>query len=182
MSEPDKCAACEGCQGPRDPDRREFLTKVSIGLGALIGASLLPPLAAAVGEPLLLQPVPVWREVGLVNDFTVDNTVLVTFETTDPVAWAGTTNRSGAWLRRNGDKDFEAFTLNCAHLGCPVRWEEEAELFLCPCHGGVYYKDGTVASGPPPKPLAKYPVKVDDGKVYVRAEPVPVTTLTRAQA
>ena len=35
----------------------------------------------------------------------------------------------------------------------------DAELFLCPCHGGVYYADGTVAGGPPPQPLFRYGVR-----------------------
>jgi menaquinol-cytochrome c reductase iron-sulfur subunit len=56
-----------------------------------------------------------------------------------------------------------------------VRWEEGAELFMCPCHGGVYYKDGSVAAGPPPEPLPKYQVRLKDGNVQVLASPVPIT-------
>src|SRR5262249_12781404 len=41
----------------------------------------------------------------------------------------------------------------CAHLGCPVEWFQESGLFLCPCHGGVYYANGERASGPPPRGL-----------------------------
>ena len=167
---------------PDGPARRGFLIKISIALSALIGAVIAPPVAAALADPLLDQAPPVWRDVGGIDDFVTDNTVLVSFQNSTTVAWAGKTGKTGAWLRRNGESEFEAFTLNCAHLGCPVRWEQEAELFLCPCHGGVYYKDGTVASGPPPRPLAKYPVKVEAGRVLVRAEPVPVTTLTELQA
>ena len=48
---------------------------------------------------------------------------------------------------------FQVFAINCAHLGCPVRWFPESRLFMCPCHGGVYYEDGSRASGPPPRGL-----------------------------
>jgi len=49
-------------------------------------------------------------------------------------------------------------------------------LFMCPCHGGIYYKDGTVAAGPPPKPLYRFAVRVVDGTVQIRSAPVPITT------
>ena len=49
-----------------------------------------------------------------------------------------------------------AFRINCTHLGCPVRWLPDARLFMCPCHGGVYYANGERASGPPPRGLYEY--------------------------
>ena len=169
---------CKNCpKAVADPGRRLFLTKVSVGLTGLMAAIIAPPIIAAFTEPLLDAAVPVWRDVGSLTDFEMEKTVLVSFDNSLKVAWSGKTGKTGAWLRRLDGTDFEAFTLNCAHLGCPVRWEPEAELFLCPCHGGVYYKDGTVAGGPPPKALAKYPVKVEGDRVFVKAEPVPITTM-----
>lgn len=167
-----------GCANqPIDVGRRMFLTKVSLGLSALIGVVIAPPIAAALLEPLLDRPPSQWRDVGSLADFRVSETVLVSFDNSTKIAWSGRTGRTGAWLRRLDETNFEAFTLNCAHLGCPVRWEAQAELFLCPCHGGVYYKDGSVAGGPPPHGLAKYPVRVEGDRVMVKAEPVPITTL-----
>jgi menaquinol-cytochrome c reductase iron-sulfur subunit len=61
-------------------------------------------------------------------------------------------------------------------MGCPVRWLGDAELFMCPCHGGVYYKDGTVAAGPPPEPLVRYEVRVAHGLVQIKSAPIPITT------
>jgi len=46
---------------------------------------------------------------------------------------------------------FLILAVNCAHLGCPVEWFQESGLFMCPCHGGVYYANGERASGPPPR-------------------------------
>ena len=165
------------CVNPDDPARRLFLTKVSVGLTGLIGLAIAPPIAAALLEPLLDRAPNQWRDVGALADFKVAETVLVSFDNSLSVAWAGKSGRTGAWLRRVDEQNFEAFTLNCSHLGCPVRWEGKAELFLCPCHGGVYYKDGSVAGGPPPHGLVKYPVKVTQDRVFVLAEPVPITTM-----
>lgn len=175
--------ACQGCgcdcdPDPVDPARRLFLTKISIGMSGLIGLAIAPPVAAALLEPLLDNPPSQWRDVGDLADFTIDDTVLVNFENSSVIAWSGKTGRTGAWLRREDEQNFTAFTLNCSHLGCPVRWEGKAELFLCPCHGGVYYKDGSVAGGPPPHGLIKYPTKVENGRVFVKAEPVPITTMS----
>jgi len=58
--------------------------------------------------------------------------------------------------------------LNCTHLGCPVRWVASARLFLCPCHGGVFYDDGSVAGGPPPRALSQYPVRVAGSQVLIQ--------------
>ena len=91
-----------------------------------------------------------------------------------PLPWAGITAKSAAWLRRTGDREFVAFSVNCAHLGCPVRWMPGARLFMCPCHGGVYYEDGSVAAGPPPHGLTQYPARAVGDEVLVRADPVPI--------
>jgi menaquinol-cytochrome c reductase iron-sulfur subunit len=79
-------------------------------------------------------------------------------------------------LRRASDQQFIAFSVNCAHLGCPVTWLQDARLFVCPCHGGVYYEDGRVAAGPPPQPLATYSVRINAGQVEVRTGPLPLTS------
>ena len=53
---------------------------------------------------------------------------------------------------------------------------EGAELFMCPCHGGVFYKDGRVAAGPPQAPLSRYGVRVNKDDVEILAPPVPIQT------
>ena len=49
---------------------------------------------------------------------------------------------------------------------------------MCPCHGGVYYKDGTVAAGPPPKPLTKYEVRILKDEVQIKTSPLHITNIT----
>ena len=63
-----------------------------------------------------------------------------------PLAWACT-------FARSSENQFLVFAMNCAHLGCPVTWFPQSGLFMCPCHGGVYYEDGQRASGPPTRGL-----------------------------
>jgi len=152
-----------------------MLEAMSIGLGclgaALIGIPVVGFLLAPLFEPIGRR----WRAVGAVTEFQKGSTVEVKFEDASSVAWAGVTGQTAAWLRCEPDGRFTAFAVNCTHLGCPVRWLSSAELFMCPCHGGVYYKDGSVAAGPPPRPLIQYPVRVQNGAVEILASPTPIT-------
>jgi menaquinol-cytochrome c reductase iron-sulfur subunit len=160
-----------------DENRRRFLIRLSLGLSALSAAVAGIPVISALLAPLLQKTPEVWRKVADLDELAIGAVKLVTLENADPEAWAGITARSAAWLRRDSASKFTAFSANCTHLGCPVRWEEGAQLFMCPCHGGVYYKDGTVASGPPPKALVQYPVRINKQQVEIQTAPVPITTL-----
>ena len=155
-------------------DRRQFLARLSIGLGVFGAALVGVPVLGFLLSPLFEKPPEIWRAVGAVDRFRIGDTVEVTFLDASPLPWAGVTARSAAWLRRDSEQQFIAFSINCTHLGCPVRWLPDAGLFMCPCHGGVYYNDGTVAAGPPPKPLVRYPVRVRDGQVEIQASSIPI--------
>jgi len=154
--------------------RRQLLGRMSVTLGVAGGVALGVPMAGFIIAPLFRESPLEWRSVGKVDHFKVGETVNVVFVDASPLPWAGVTSKTAAWLRRASEQEFVAFSVNCAHLGCPVRWLQEARLFMCPCHGGVYYEDGTVAAGPPPHPLQQYPVRVRDGEVEIRTDPIPI--------
>lgn len=162
---------------PCDESRRKFLAGLSLGMGGIIAAAISVPVIAAVLAPFLESTKQTWRNVGKVDAFQIGTTNLVSFVNSNPKPWAGITANSGAWLRRKNANEFIAFSINCTHLGCPVRWEPGAELFMCPCHGGVYYKDGSRASGPPPTGLNRYPTRVVNGQVQILASPIPISGL-----
>jgi len=161
---------------PAEITRRRFFEKICIGLGAVCASILAIPLVGFIVAPLFRRPPVKWIPLGKVGDFMVGKTVDVTINDPSSLSWAGISAKSALWLRRQSENEFVAFSVNCTHLGCPVRWLPDAELFMCPCHGGVYYKDGTVAAGPPPKPLVRYDVRIENGEVMVRVLPIPITT------
>jgi len=70
-----------------------------------------------------------WVTLGKPDDFQIGKTVAVTVTDPSSLPWAGVTAKSGVWLRRVSEDSFIAFSANCMHLGCPVRWLEDAELF-----------------------------------------------------
>lgn len=156
--------------------RRRFLTRLSLTLAGACAVVIGAPSAGFVLAPLFRKVAGAWRDVGRIDDFAIGETVSVVFEDPSPLPWAGVTARAAAWLRRNDDRSFTAFSAHCTHLGCPVRWMPGANLFLCPCHGGVYYADGSVAAGPPPHPLFRYEVRVVEATVQIKATAIPITT------
>ncbi len=157
---------------PEGAGRRRFLSRISVVAGAIAAA-----LVAVPGGLFLLglrRTPRVWRSVGTLDQFRVGATVEVAFQDPSPLPWSGVTARTAAWLRRVSEQEFVAFSVNCTHLGCPVRWLPDAEIFMCPCHGGVFYRDGRVASGPPPRPLVRYPVRVRKETVEILTSPIPI--------
>jgi menaquinol-cytochrome c reductase iron-sulfur subunit len=159
---------------PAAISRRGFLEKLCLGLGGVCTAILAVPFIGFVLAPLFRKSPNQWVSVGKIAEFAVGKTVSVTIIDPSSLPWAGITARSAAWLRRESETEFIAFSVNCTHLGCPVRWMGDAELFMCPCHGGVFYKDGKVAAGPPQHPLPRYNVRIQNGEVQIEAAPIPI--------
>jgi cytochrome b6-f complex iron-sulfur subunit len=78
------------------------------------------------------------------------------------------------YLCRLENGGFLALSLKCTHLGCPVEWDKEKEMFVCPCHASTFSITGEVLSPPATRPLDRYPVKIENGTVYVDlVHPVP---------
>lgn len=153
--------------------RRHLLMAVSVAAGGLASVAVGLPMVGFLLAPLFRKQPPVWRAVGSLTKFPVGQTEKVTFEDSSSIAWGGQDSETAAWLRRVDENTFEAFSVECTHLGCPVRWEASAELFMCPCHGGVYYKDGQVAAGPPPHSLQQFPVRILNNVVEVEWRKLP---------
>jgi menaquinol-cytochrome c reductase iron-sulfur subunit len=161
---------------PGEITRRRFLGRLSVALGGVCAALLGVPVIGFVTAPLFRRMKDTWISVGRTDEFEIGSTVNVPFPDPSPLPWAGITAKGAAWLRRESNGQFSAFSVNCTHMGCPVRWLPDADLFMCPCHGGVYYEDGTVAAGPPPKPLVRFDVRVANGRVEIKAAAIPITT------
>jgi menaquinol-cytochrome c reductase iron-sulfur subunit len=161
---------------PEEISRRRFLEKLCIGLSGLCAAILGIPLVGVVVAPIFRKSTGKWISLGKITAFEVGKTVSVSISDPSSLPWAGITAKSALWLRRVNDTEFIAFSVNCTHLGCPVRWLQDADLFMCPCHGGVYYSDGTVAAGPPPKPLIRYDVRTLNDQVQIKTMAIPITT------
>ena len=153
--------------------RRGFLLGVGLLLNAIAAALFAVPVVGYLLGPVRRLAEQAWIPLGPVAQFPENQTRLATYRNPFVQAWDGETANVPCWVRRLGGETFQVFAINCAHLGCPVRWFPESGLFMCPCHGGVYYADGSRASGPPPRGLYEYATKVEDGQLWVRGGELP---------
>jgi menaquinol-cytochrome c reductase iron-sulfur subunit len=158
-------------------NRRRFLLTSLWGMSGVVTVLVSIPVIGALLEPLFRETPIAWRRVGRMSDFAPGSTTLVRFKDASVLPWSGVTSQTASWLRHTSGEEFIAYSVNCSHLGCPVRWIEDAKIFLCPCHGGVYNEDGSYAAGPPPHGLGHYPVRVREGWVEIQASAVPITNL-----
>jgi menaquinol-cytochrome c reductase iron-sulfur subunit len=158
-------------------------------LGILCNAFVAAALALPIGRYLLgsitrgrANGYLAWVPVGPVSRFPEGETRLATFRNPYVTPTDGKTVDTACWVRRIEGDRFQVFAINCAHLGCPVRWFPQSELFMCPCHGGAYYGDGSRASGPPERGLFEYPYKVENGLIAIQAGELPTPGATAALA
>jgi menaquinol-cytochrome c reductase iron-sulfur subunit len=114
-----------------------------------------------------------WVRLGDVSNFPEGETRMATFRNPLVMPTDGKTVDTACWVRRVAGDQFQVFAINCAHLGCPVRWFSQSGLFMCPCHGGAYYRDGSRASGPPERGLFEYPYKIENGVLTIEAGQLP---------
>ena len=159
---------------PGKVSRRGFLFMLGVGLNAVAATLVAIPVIGYVFSSFFRRgPYNSWINLGDLAKFPENQTRLATYRNPDTRPWDGKTADIPCWVRRVNGEKFQVFAINCTHLGCPVRWFEESHLFMCPCHGGAFYEDGSHASGPPPRRLYEYEYKIDRGQLWVRGGQLP---------
>jgi menaquinol-cytochrome c reductase iron-sulfur subunit len=157
-----------------DLNRRKFM---EVGIYTITGAiSVVSGIALArfaVG-PSLRKEKGKWIEAEL-DDSGESNPgfsrVVLEYEKKD--GWLITSAKSLAYVNRVKKDEVIAISATCTHLGCIVTWDDEQQIFKCPCHDGRYNPEGKVISGPPPAPLRRHQTKIEDGKIFLATETVP---------
>jgi menaquinol-cytochrome c reductase iron-sulfur subunit len=159
------------------PSRRGFFQWLTYALGAAAGVVVgVPFVGFLFGTP---KTKPKWHKLGPIKGFRRGETLLKTFPNPLQQPWDGITAETGVYVRyegadeQSGKHDFLILAVNCAHLGCPVSWFPQSGLFMCPCHGGVYYANGQRASGPPPRGLFRCNWEIRGQDLWVQAPHYP---------
>jgi menaquinol-cytochrome c reductase iron-sulfur subunit len=161
---------------PDDLSRRTLLMKMGILFNGIVAAVLAVPILRYILSPVAQerdQGFQSWLSLGALEQFPSGQTRFATYRNPIVNPWDGKTGDIACWVRNVDGKTFQVFAINCAHLGCPVRWFPQSNLFMCPCHGGVYYQDGSRASGPPERGLFEYDYKIEEGKLFIKAGEMP---------
>jgi quinol---cytochrome c reductase iron-sulfur subunit, bacillus type len=161
--------------------RRELLTKLAILFNGLVGLALAVPIVGFLLSAITRgrgNAYLAWVPLGAVSQFPEGETRLATFRNPYVTPTDGKTADTACWVRNIGADKFQVFAINCMHLGCPVRWFPQSGLFMCPCHGGVYYENGERASGPPPRGLFQCVWRVRAGQLEVQSPHLPTLQKT----
>lgn len=148
--------------------RRPFMGFVTGVIGALIGIGFgIPGIAYIIGPALQRQDEEKWIRLGSTAKVDLGIPTLFKSKVERRTGWIVSEEELSFYLLTENGREFTAMSNICTHLGCRVRWIEDQEQFLCPCHNAAFAKDGSVVSGPPPRPLDSYQVKVEEDQIYV---------------
>jgi menaquinol-cytochrome c reductase iron-sulfur subunit len=149
-------------------NRRQFMSVVTMAIGALISLGLgIPGIAYIVGPALQRQAKEEWIRLGSTTKVEPGTPTLFKAKIERRTGWIVNEEEISFYILTENGRDFIAMSNICTHLGCRVRWLEDQEQFLCPCHNAAFGKDGNVLSGPPPRPLDTYQVKIEEDQIYV---------------
>lgn len=147
--------------------RRDFFGLMLKGLGVVVGAMLAIPLGGFLLTPVLRKELEgSWVDIGSADRFLSDTPMRVEYSYEKEDGWLKTKVSRYAFVVRKLE-GFIAFSPICTHLGCSVGWSDEKMRFQCPCHGGVYNREGKVVAGPPPKPMTRFETKIEEGKLFI---------------
>ena len=143
-------------EAPEGLNRRSFLTWVTVGWVAFLGA--MGASLTAIGRlffPNVTFEPPQQFKAGFPGEYAV-NKVDERFK-----------KKYGVWVVRN-EKGIYILSTVCTHLGCTPNWLEGEQKFKCPCHGSGYYSTGVNFEGPAPRPLERFKIALaEDGQIAV---------------
>ena len=152
----------------KEINRRDFMKITIAGIGGVIAAAIGIPAIAYIVGPALKEKTADWIKLGAVNKVELNTPTLFKTTVQTQTGWVSSEEEFSGYVMTENGQDFIVMSNICTHLGCRVRWIPDKEGFYCPCHNGVFAKDGTVVSGPPPRPLDRFEVKIEDGILYVQ--------------
>jgi menaquinol-cytochrome c reductase iron-sulfur subunit len=155
--------------GSPDLSRRGFYAVAIQGFGALITAALAIPAALYLLVKPKSKKTGQWVEAGEIAQFQPHKPEEVVFRRTRVDGWRVFTEKTTAWVIKTDDQNVTAFAPQCTHLGCAYHWDDAQKNFLCPCHTSTFSADGKVLSGPALRPLDRYDLRVDNGKLLLGA-------------
>jgi menaquinol-cytochrome c reductase iron-sulfur subunit len=147
--------------------RRRFFVGAIYGIWASISAALALPASVYLLFPPKARNEDQWVDAGDISKLAPNAPVELTFRRNRVDGWKVLSEKSTAWVVRQADSSVVAYGPQCTHLGCAYHWEEGPKEFLCPCHNSLFGLDGKVQSGPAPRSLDRYDVKLQGSRLLI---------------
>ncbi len=145
-----------------ETNRREFAKKALYGILALLGLGFLVP-AVKIASPLAVRA----KELAFFPLISEDEVPRAGVKKTELSFSVNGKERKARVFILPSAEGPTVFSAVCSHLGCLVNYQKDKGEFVCPCHGGRYDLTGKNIAGPPPAPLTRFPVRMQDGMVLV---------------
>lgn len=148
--------------------RRNFFVRAIIAIQATMGATLAFIVGSTTLAPSFSRREPTWLHAAELDALPENQPVPVTLRVTRQDGYSQVVDRTVVYLVRTGEQEVRAMQSTCTHLGCRTAYDRQSKRIKCPCHGGVFDSQGNVVDGPPPAPLPRLTVRVQDGQVQVQ--------------
>jgi menaquinol-cytochrome c reductase iron-sulfur subunit len=153
---------------PAKPSRRHFYYLTFIyGLQALMAATLSVPAFMYLFLPPRAKKREQWVDAADLTQLPTGTPQEVSFRMNKVDGWKVSSEKTTAWVVKTADNQAVAFAPQCTHLGCAYHWDESTKHFVCPCHTSAFAIDGRVLSGPAPRPLDRYQVRIAGNELQI---------------
>ncbi len=146
--------------------RRSFYHRIICSLWATITAAVIVPTWVYLFRPSH-KAGSVWVDAGDVRALEAGKPKEVVFLRLRVDGWKRTSGNGTAWLVKSQGEKITAFAPQCTHLGCPYHWDEKQQKFVCPCHDSLFSISGEVLTGPAPRTLDRYEVRLEGSRVWL---------------
>jgi Rieske Fe-S protein len=152
----------------KEVSRRDFM-KIAIGaVGGLIGLGYgIPAIAYVITPAAAKTQAQQWIQLGAVSKIELGTPTLFKVNFTRQTGWIVNQEELSIYVITEDGREFVAMSNVCTHLGCRIRWVADQNKYFCPCHNGIFDKQGKVVSGPPPRPLDRYQTKVENDQLFI---------------
>jgi len=141
-------------------NRRKFVNTL-LGIGGMGGLlTIIYPALSFLKPPKLATPNVNSVKVGSASEFAANSSRIIKF------------GRKPVILVKTAEGNFIALAATCTHLDCIVQYKEDTKQIWCACHNGIYDLKGRNVSGPPPRALENYSVKVIKDEIIITTQAV----------